>query len=241
MSTHPPCTSEPIDKALGELKGKQALVYIDDVIIPSKTIEEGFQNLEKVLTALSSAGFRLNYQKCTFFTTETEYLGVVISAGTVRPNARKVAGLTQTTAPTSVKEQRQILGLAGYFRRFIKNFSMLIAPISALLKKHNAFEWSKDCESVKQLIIKKLTETPLLRIFNPNLEIELDTDASCIESLIVFQQKHTAMDVRNGNFHYNENEMTRTHSLLVPYLRTLLPKFVAETLNYCRCTYVLTR
>jgi hypothetical protein len=71
MSTHPPCTSEPIDKALGELKGKQALVYIDDVITPSKTIEEGFQNLEKVLTALSSAGFRLNYQKCTFFTTET--------------------------------------------------------------------------------------------------------------------------------------------------------------------------
>jgi hypothetical protein len=149
-----------IDKALGELKGKQALVYIDDVIIPSKTIEEGFQNLEKVLTALSSAGFRLNYQKCTFFTTETEYLGVVISAGTVRPSARKVAALTQTAAPTSVKGVHQMLGLASYFRRFIKNFSMLTAPISALLKKNNAFEWSEDCESARQLIIKKLTETP---------------------------------------------------------------------------------
>jgi hypothetical protein len=80
-----------------------------------------------VLTALSSAGFRLNYQKCTFFTTETEYLGVVISAGTVRPSARKVAALTQTAAPSSVKGVRQMLGLASYFRRFIKNFSMLTA------------------------------------------------------------------------------------------------------------------
>jgi hypothetical protein len=62
-----------IDKAVGELKGKQALIYnyIDDVIIPFKTEEEGFQHLEKVLRALFSVSFRLNYQKCTFITTET--------------------------------------------------------------------------------------------------------------------------------------------------------------------------
>jgi hypothetical protein len=75
---------------------------------------------------------------------------------------------------------RQVLGLAGYFRRFIKNVSMLTAPISPLLEKHNAFEWFEDCESARELIIEKLTETPLLRIFNPNLEIELHTDASCV-------------------------------------------------------------
>lgn len=169
-----------IDKALGPLKGKEALVYLDDVLVPSVTIEEGMRHLELVLNALSSAGFSLNYKKCNFFAKETVYLGVVLSEGTVRPDPKKVTALTKTTPPSNVKGVRQFMGLAGYFRKFIKGFSQLSAPITALLKNNSAFNWTPECETTRQLIIQKLTDSPVLRIYNPDLPCEVHTDASSL-------------------------------------------------------------
>jgi hypothetical protein len=169
-----------IDKALGNLKGTQAYVYIDDVLIPSTTIKEGLENLENVLDAPSTAGFRLNYDKCTFFSRKTEYLGVVVSEGTVCPSARKVTAPTQTVTPTDVKGLPQFLGLASYFRRFVEKFSVIAVPISPLLKKDRAFEWTKECEDARQSIISSLTQQPALRIFNPELYCQLHTDASSV-------------------------------------------------------------
>lgn len=169
-----------IDKALGNLKGNKAFVYLDDVLIPSRTIEEGLQHLEEVLNVLSTSGFSLNYEKCVFFAQETEYLGVILSQGTVRPSTRKVIALTNTPPPSDVKGVRQFMGLAGYFRRFTKGFSQLTAPISSLLKKNCAFEWTTECEKIIQIIITTLTEPPVLCIYNPDLNCELHTDANSV-------------------------------------------------------------
>lgn len=169
-----------IDKALGDLKGNKAFVYLDDVLIPSTTIQEGLRNLEEVLTALADSGFSLNYDKCTFFATETEYLGVILSEGSVRPSPRKVTALTKTPAPSDVKGVRQFMGLAGYFRRFVKDFATVTAPISTLLRKNQVFEWTAECENARQVIIKKLTSSPVLRIYNPALSCQLHTDASSV-------------------------------------------------------------
>lgn len=175
---------------MGELKGKQAFVYMDDVLVPSKTREEGFKNLEAVLHNLSTSGFRLNHEKCRFFESETEFLELVIKEGTVR-SERKVTALTQAPIPCDVKGVRQFLGLATYFRRFIERFSAIIAPISALLKKDAIFTWSKECENARQVIINKLTNQPLLHIYNPALEYELHTDESAIGiGAALFQKEH---------------------------------------------------
>lgn len=90
----PSIYQQAIDKALGNLKGKKAFVYLDDVLVPSSTISEGLQNLEEVLEALATSGFSLNYEKCVFFAKETEYLGVRLREGTVRPSTRKINALT---------------------------------------------------------------------------------------------------------------------------------------------------
>lgn len=169
-----------IDKALGDLKGTKAFVYLDDVLVPSISVDEGLTNLNEVLNALSTHGFALNYDKCKFFALETEYLGVTLSAGSVRPSARKINALTQAPLPTDVKSVRQFMGLASYFRRFIKGFSEIAAPITALLRKNIVFQWSPDCENARQLIINKLTDSPVLRIYNPDLNCELHTDASAV-------------------------------------------------------------
>lgn len=169
-----------IDEALGDLKNNKAFVYLDDVLVPSTTIEDGLRSLEEVLNALSRGGFSLNYEKCSFFKLETEYLGVVLSEGTIRPSPRKVEALTRAPAPSDVKSVRQFMGLAGYFRRFIKGFSQLTVPITSLLRKNCVFNWTPECENIRQLIISKLSSSPVLRMYNPDLKCELHTDASAI-------------------------------------------------------------
>lgn len=182
-----------IDKALGPLKGTKAFVYLDDVLVPSETIENGLKYLEEVLDALSVAGFSLNYAKCVFFALETEYLGVVLSGGTIRPSPRKVDALTRAPAPVDVKGVRQFMGLAGYFRRFTKNFSQVAAPITALLRKNRSFEWTPECERARQLIVQTLTDSPVLRIYNPDLRCELHTDASAVGLGAVLMQKENGI------------------------------------------------
>lgn len=135
----------------------------------------------------------MNYEKCVFFATETEYLGVLISEGSVRPSPRKITALTQVPPPSDVKGVRQFMGLAGYFRRFIKGFSQLTAPISALLRKNREFEWTSECENARKLIINKLTDSPVLRIYNPDLSCELHTDASAIGLGAALLQKENGL------------------------------------------------
>lgn len=99
------------------------LVYIDDVLLMSITISEGVSLLHDVLTTLTNAGFSINLQKCPFLTSEVEYLGRSISHGQVRPNAQKIEALVNTPTPNSVRQVRQFLGLAGYFRQYIKDYA----------------------------------------------------------------------------------------------------------------------
>lgn len=176
----PSCYQNAIDKALGPLKDDIAFVYVDDVLCPAQTIEEGLENLRQVVDVLSKAGFFMNLAKCSFFKTSIEYLGVVIERGTVKPSPRKVNALAETVAPKNVKGVRQFLGLAGYFRRFVKNFARLTAPISALLRKGQPFVWTDECETIRMNLVSQLTEYPVLNIFDPELPTELHTDASSL-------------------------------------------------------------
>lgn len=176
----PACYQRAIDKALGPLKDTLAYVYLDDVLIPSRTIPEGLMRLQTVLTALSTAGFHLNLNKCAFFKTQTEYLGVFIEGGTVKPSVTKVTALVNSPPPVDVKGVRQFMGLAGYFRRFIQGFATKTAAITRLLKKDIPFQWTEECEQIRHEIITYLTTAPVLRIFNPSLQTELYTDASAV-------------------------------------------------------------
>lgn len=154
------------------------LVYMDDVLIKCKTFTEGLQILDKVLAALTEAGFTVNAKKCSFFKISIEYLGNLITKGTVRPSPRKVEALEKSAVPTNVKQVRQFCGLAGYFRRFIPSFSERLIPLYNLTKKDAKFQWTAECESVRLDIIRRLTSTPVLTIFQEGLPIELHTDAS---------------------------------------------------------------
>lgn len=185
-----------INKALKGLKDKIALVYMDDVLVFAKTKEEAFQSLEQVLSALSEAGFTLNWKKCTFLKSSVEYLGYVVGGNSVKPNPEKIKALSNAPLPTCVKELRQFNGLAGYFRKFVPNFSSVMAPLYALTKKDTKWHWTDEHTKAHATVIKHLTSAPVLTIFDPSKPIELHTDASSIGyGAILFQKDDNQLKV----------------------------------------------
>lgn len=167
-----------INKALGNLTETFAVCYIDDIIIPSKTIKEGLERLHLVLEALTKSGFSLNLKKCAFLKTKIDYLGYQVSSGQVRPNARKINALTQLPPPQTVTQLRQFIGLASYFRQFIAGFSQMTAPLYRLTSGKGNIKWTPEFESIRQRIITILSDKPVLTIFDPQCPTELHTDAS---------------------------------------------------------------
>ncbi|GBP07909.1 Transposon Tf2-6 polyprotein [Eumeta japonica] len=166
------------------------LVYVDDVLLLSDSIEEGIRLLRRVLETLTNAGFSINIKKCSFLVTEVEYLGRVIKKGQVRPSPRKIEVLVNTSPPENVKQVRQLLGLAGYFRRYVKDYASKTAPIAHLTRKGSEFVWTPEHELIRQNLIKYLTSEPVLTIFDHNLPTELHTDASSIGYGAVLLQVH---------------------------------------------------
>lgn len=150
------------------------MVYIDDVLLVSNSIDGGLQSLRDVLRTLSDAGFSLNMKKCSFLGTEIEYLGRVISNGKVRPSKSKITALVNSPVPENTRQVRQLLGLAGYFRKYIENYALKTLCIARLTKKDVDFKWGEEQDQAR----KCLTSEPILAIFDPDLETEVHTDAS---------------------------------------------------------------
>lgn len=165
------------------------------------------------ITALATAGFSLNLNKCRFFQTKIEYLGSVVQAGTIRPSCRKIDALALTVPPTNVKGLHQLLGLADYFRRYIRGFAELTAPLTRLLQLDISFAWTTEHEQIRRRIISKLVQQPVLQIFNPGLTTELYTDASSVGLGAALMQVHEGRPLPVAYFSRQTNEHeTKWHS-----------------------------
>jgi hypothetical protein len=166
--------------ALGALKHSIAVVYLDDILIPSATVGEGLEFLQLILEALKVAGFPLNISKCKFLQSSVKYLGREISSEGIRPDADKVRALVSSPTPTNPKQVRQFMGLAGYFRKFVPNFASATSCITKLTKLDEPFRWGAEQDKAREYVVTHLTSRPLLAIYDPTLPTELHTDASAV-------------------------------------------------------------
>lgn len=167
-----------VNKMLGAKRFGAALAYLDDILVPSVDLQQGFQRLEEVLKLLREFGLTLKLSKCRFFDSVITYLGYEISVDGIRPNEDKILAVKLFPVPRNVHEVRQFLGLAGYFRKFVKGFGEIARPLTNLLKKDIPFEWTDRESSAFHLLKDKLVERPILSLYNPKLDTELHTDAS---------------------------------------------------------------
>ena len=128
-----------MNKVFMEYLDKFVVVFIDDILIYSKNEEEHGQNLRLVLQRLRDQRLYAKFSKCQFWLKEVEFLGHVLSGAGVAVNPSKIADVLEWKAPTNVSEIRSFLGLAGYYRRFIENFSKIAKPMTDLLKKNRKY------------------------------------------------------------------------------------------------------
>jgi hypothetical protein len=124
-----------MDNVLGPLRNTVAFPYMDDVIIPSVTIEQGLNRLRLVLEAFRKNDLKLKLSKCTFFSTTISYLEREISEDGIRPSQVKIEAVLAMTPPENVKQVHQFLGLSGYFRKFTKDYSRIVEPLPVDTKR----------------------------------------------------------------------------------------------------------
>lgn len=165
------------------------LIYMDDIIIPSRTEEEGIEKLKMVLQVAGEYGLKLKWKKCQFLCRRIEYLGHVIAEGMVAPSESKTVAVSKFPVPKTIRQVQSFLGLTGYFRKFIEDYSIVAKPITDLLKKDMKFEFSQKQISSFEKLKKLLTDKPILIIFSPDRETELHTDASKIGFGAILMQK----------------------------------------------------
>lgn len=154
------------------------LTYLDDIVVLGKTNEEAMVNLGKVLDEASQNGLQIKWKKCQFLQRKIKYLGYVVENGTIKPSTEKSLAVKNFKIPKNAKEVHSFLGLAGYFRRFVSNFSLIAKPLSDLLKKDAVFELGPpQLQAFGELKLILISE-PVLKIFKYGRETELHTDAS---------------------------------------------------------------
>ncbi|CAB3247216.1 unnamed protein product [Arctia plantaginis] len=161
-----------------EAKVKYALIYMDDILTPSKNLEEGLVRLKEVLGLLKIGGLTLKLSKCYFFFDMIDFLGFEVSAAGIRPGLKKTEAVHKFPKPKNQHELRQFLGLSGFFRRFIKDYAIIASPLTDLLKKDQKWAWRVPHETAFTLLKNLLSSRPLLSLYNPLAETQLHTDAS---------------------------------------------------------------
>src|SRR5271163_271741 len=134
-----------MDVAMCGLNFTACLVYLDDIIVFSSTIEEHFIRLEQVLAKLRIAKLKLKPSKCRLIQTRVEFLGHVVSDEGIATDPAKIDAVQNWPRPTNVTELRSFLGLCSYYRRFIFNFAEIAAPLHKITGKNTKFEWNAEC------------------------------------------------------------------------------------------------
>lgn len=167
-----------MDTALLGLVNKYCFVYLDDIIIFGDTIERHNENLAIVFQRLKDLNLKIQPDKCEFIKPELEYLGHVVTKEGVKPNPKKIEAVKNFKTPATPTQVKSFLGLAGYYRKFIQNFSKIAKPLTDLTKKDINFFWTdKQTESFNTLK-QKLCEAPVLAFPDFSQPFVLTTDAS---------------------------------------------------------------
>jgi len=154
------------------------IIFIDDILIYSKSPQEHAQHLRIVLTILHEKQLFAKFSKCEFWLSNVKFLRHVISQGGVVVDHSKVEAVQNWTRPRNVSEVRSFLGLAGYYRRFIMKFSQIALPLTRLTRKDVAFVWDEECERSFRTLKKKLTIALVLAIPYPEKRYIILCDAS---------------------------------------------------------------
>ena len=174
------------------------LVYLDDVIVVGRNLEEHLVHLKSVFQRIREAGLKLQPAKCALCLEEVKFLGHIISKKGVATHPAKTEKVAQWPTPTNKKEIQRFLGLASYYRRFVENFASVAKPLHRLTEKTAEFKWTNQCQEAFEEIRQRLVSAPVLSFPDFTKPFIVDTDASDIgigAVLSQVQEKGTERDI----------------------------------------------
>ena len=183
--TNAPATFQRLmESCLGELHLQYCIIYLDDIIVFSKTLEEQLKRLHMVFEKLSALGLKLKLSKCEFFKQRLEYLGHIVSEEGIETNPKKIEAIQKWPIPTNITETCSFLGLCNYYCKFIRDYAKIAKPLYKLIsgenskKKSNEIEWTNQCQLAFDLLKKLCIETPVLAYADYTKTFKVHTDAS---------------------------------------------------------------
>lgn len=184
-----------IEKVLGPELGVYAFVYLDDVIVLGKTVEDHLENVRRILERLRDANLRVNPEKSEFFKRKIHYLGHMVDENGIHTDPEKVKSILNFQTPKNVTELRRFMGIISWCRRFIPDCSTLTQPLTRLLQKKNQWEWGPEQNEVFETLKKKLSSAPILAPPDFSVSFCLQTDASQYGLGIVLTQIQNDQEV----------------------------------------------
>ena len=156
------------------------MVFIDEILVYSKDAQEHEQHLRIVLETLREKKLYAKLSKCDFLLKKVSFLGHIVSAEGKRVDPAKIEAVMNWKSPQNVTEVKSFLGLAGYYRRFVRGFSVIASPFTKLLRKGIKFEWTDKCQNSFEQLKGMLVEAPVLTQPTLGKECTLYSDASGI-------------------------------------------------------------
>jgi len=184
-----------MNEVLKEYTGKFVVVYLDDILVFNKSKEEHLEHLKLVLKTLQKEKLLINLKKCSFMKEELVYLGFVISREGLKMDLEKVQAIRNWPTPRSVFEVRSFHGLASFYRKFIKGFSQVCAPILETIREVNQpFQWTEVADRNFNLLKRKITEKPILALpkFEKVFQVETDASGEAIGAVLSQEQRPIA-------------------------------------------------
>ncbi|XP_037424582.1 uncharacterized protein LOC119289334 [Triticum dicoccoides] len=166
LTNAPASFQAAMNKLFAHLLRKYVLVFMDDILIFSATLEEHLQHLQEVFRILHENQFYVKMSKCSFAQQELEYLGHIISAEGVKTDPAKIQSVQKWPTLTNIKQVRGFLGLTGYHRKFIKDYGVISRSLTELLKKDSIFLWTPTVEAAFQQLKLALSQSPVLALSN---------------------------------------------------------------------------
>ena len=190
LSNAPSTFMRLMNQVLHPFLNKFIVVYFDDILVYSTNNDEHLLHLRKLFQVLTEAELYINTKKSMFMKKEIAFLGFIIKQGSISMEPKKIEAIHTWPTPASIKEIQAFLGLASFYRKFIRNFSSLAAPLTDCLKKGN-FKWTPLQQESFEDIKKKLTSSPILRLPDFSSPFEVAVDACCTGiGAVLVQQGH---------------------------------------------------
>nr|GEU33567.1 reverse transcriptase [Tanacetum cinerariifolium] len=179
LSNAPSTFQSAMNDIFRDVLRRFVLVFFDDILIYSSTLEEHYEHLRHVFSTLSEHRYYAKLSKCVFGVTEVQYLGHIISSAGVATDPEKIQSIQEWSKPTSITGLRGFLGLTGYYRRFVKGYAQIAAPLTDLLQQHQ-ITWNDQAEQAFNTLKAAMTTLPVLALPDFTVTFDVTTDASGI-------------------------------------------------------------